>query len=104
VDFETVFAELYPSLFRYLHRLTGDEDVAEDIAQEAFVRLLRHPLPDSEVRPWLFTVAMNLVRDRARKRERRQRLLTSAPSLVTRAALPDEDMERVEQIAQCGTC
>jgi RNA polymerase sigma-70 factor, ECF subfamily len=98
VEFDTVFAELYPSLFRYLHRLTGDEDVAEDIAQEAFVRLLRHPLPDSEVRPWLFTVAMNLVRDAARKRERRQRLLTSAPSLVTRAALPDEDMERVEQI------
>jgi RNA polymerase sigma-70 factor, ECF subfamily len=98
VDFDSVFSELYPSLFRYLHRLTGDEDVAEDIAQEAFVRLLRQPLPDDEIRPWLFTVAMNLVRDRARRNERRQRLLTTAPSLVSRPALPDEDVERTERI------
>jgi RNA polymerase sigma-70 factor, ECF subfamily len=99
VDFDAVFAKLYPSLFRYLQRLTGDDDVAEDIAQESFVRLLRQSLPEDEVRPWLFTVAMNLVRDGARKGERRQRLLTAAPSLVTRTPLPDEDMERIERIA-----
>lgn len=98
MDFDSIFEELYPSLFRYLHRLTGDGDVAEDIAQEAFVRLLKQTLPEQEIRPWLFTVAMNLVRDRARKSERRQRLLTSAPNLVSRPALPDEDMERVERI------
>src|SRR5688500_1828486 len=100
VDFDAVFARLYPSLFRYLHRLTGDEDVADDIAQEAFVRLLRQPLPEDEVRPWLFTVAMNLVRDRARKTERRQRLLTGAPVLVNPTSLPDEDMERSERVAK----
>lgn len=99
MDFDAVFAKLYPSLFRYLQRLTGDEDVAEDIAQESFVRLLRQTLPEEEIRPWLFTVAMNLVRDRARKHERRQRLLTSAPDLVTRTPLPDEDVERAERIA-----
>ncbi|MGH7446662.1 MAG: sigma-70 family RNA polymerase sigma factor [Longimicrobiales bacterium] len=99
MDFDAVFAKLYPSLFRYLQRLTGDEDVAEDIAQESFVRLLRQSLPEDEIRPWLFTVAMNLVRDRARKSERRQRLLISAPNLVTRAPLPDEDAERTERIA-----
>ena len=99
MDFDAVFARLYPSLFRYLQRLTGDDDVAEDIAQESFVRLLRQTLPEDEVRPWLFTVAMNLVRDRARKSERRQRLLTAAPNLVTRTPLPDEDIERAEQIA-----
>jgi RNA polymerase sigma-70 factor, ECF subfamily len=99
VDFDAVFEQLYPSLFRYLHRLTGDQDVAEDIAQEAFVRLLRQSLPDAEVRPWLFTVATNLVRDRARRYERRHRLLTSASNLVTRPPLPDEETERAEQIA-----
>lgn len=99
MDIDAVFASLYPSLFRYLNRLTGDGDVAEDIAQEAFVRLLRQELPEEEVRPWLFTVAMNLVRDRARRSERRQRLLTGAPNLVTRAPLPDEDAERAESIA-----
>lgn len=100
MDFDAVFEKLYPSLFRYLHRLTGDQDVAEDIAQEAFVRLLRQRLPEAEVRPWLFTVAVNLVRDGARKSERRQRLLTTAPNLVTRELLPDEQLERGEQIAE----
>jgi RNA polymerase sigma-70 factor (ECF subfamily) len=98
VDFDDLFQRLYPSLFRYLHRLTGDADVAEDIAQEAFVRLLKQPLPESEVRPWLFTVAMNLVRDRARRTERRHRLLTTAPPLVTAGVLPDDAVERNERI------
>jgi RNA polymerase sigma-70 factor (ECF subfamily) len=98
VDFDSLFQQLYPSLFRYLHRLTGDSDVADDIAQEAFVRLLRQDLPESEVRPWLFTVAMNLVRDHARKIDRRQRLLTTAPVLVSSFASPDESVERGEQI------
>jgi len=98
VDFEDLFQRLYPSLYRYLHRLTGDADVAEDIAQESFVRLLKQPLPEEEVRPWLFTVAMNLVRDRARKNERRQRLLSGAPPLVTGITLPDDHVEQNERI------
>lgn len=100
MDFDTVFETLYPSLHRYLHRLTGDQDVAEDIAQEAFVRLLRQSLPEDEVRPWVFTVAMNLVRDNARRNERRHRLLAGAPELVTRPPLPDEDVERRDRIAR----
>lgn len=98
MDFDDLFQRLYPSLYRYLHRLTGDPDVAEDIAQEAFVRLLRQPLPEAEVRPWLFTVAMNLVRDRARRTERRQRLLSSAPPLVGPGTLPDDHVEQSERI------
>jgi RNA polymerase sigma-70 factor, ECF subfamily len=99
VDFDGIFQRLYPSLFRYLHRLTGDADVAEDVAQESFVRLLRQNLTEDDVRPWLFTVAMNLVRDRARKTDRRQRLLAGAPQLVKPGPLPDEDLERAERIA-----
>jgi RNA polymerase sigma-70 factor (ECF subfamily) len=99
VDFEDLFQRLYPSLFRYLHRLTGDADVAEDIAQEAFVRLLAQTLPDAEARPWLFAVATNLVRDRARKQERRHRLLKAVPVLPSSTGpRPDEAMERMEQI------
>ncbi len=99
MDVDALFERLYPSLFRYLQRLTGDADVAEDIAQESFVRLLRQSLPEEEVRPWLFTVAVNLVRDAARKTERRQRLLGTAPPLVTRPVAPDEGVERSERIA-----
>jgi len=98
VDFDDLFERLYPSLYRYLHRLTGDADVAEDIAQETFVRLLRQQLPEEEIRPWLFTVAMNLVRDRARKNERRQRLLGGAPTMVSVEMRADDRVEQAEQI------
>ena len=100
VNIDSLFQRLYPSLFRYLQRLTGDADVAEDIAQEAFFRLLSHELPDREARPWLFAVGTNLVRDRARKQERQQRLLTAAPVLPSSLGLrPDEAVERAEQVA-----
>jgi RNA polymerase sigma-70 factor (ECF subfamily) len=98
VDFDDLFERLYPSLFRYLNRLTGDADAAEDIAQEAFVRLLKQQLPEPEIRPWLFTVAMNLVRDRARKNERRQRLLSGAPAMVSMEPRPDDRVEQIEDI------
>lgn len=98
MDYDALFKRLHPSLFRYLHRLTGDADVAEDVAQEAFVRLLRQRLSEAEVRPWLFTVAMNLVRDGARKTERRNRLLTTAPALVTTIRMPDENIEQAERV------
>lgn len=98
MEVERLFQRLYPPLFRYLHRLTGDPDAADDAAQEAFVRLTTQRLPDAEVRPWLFTVATNLVRDRARKSERHRRLQGNVPS-ATPAVAPDVSTERKERIA-----
>lgn len=98
MDFETAFDRHYPALYRYLYRLTGDEDVAEDVAQESFIRLLENEVPESSVQSWLFTVGTNLVRDRARTRERRRRLLEAedyGPDPPTR---PDESTERAERI------
>jgi RNA polymerase sigma-70 factor (ECF subfamily) len=99
LDFDGAFANHHPALFRYLYRLTGDADTAADIAQESFVRLLDHPVPEDKIRSWLFTVATNLVRDRARMRERRRRLLLvrgkPSPQSPVR---PDEELERDERI------
>ena len=99
MDVDGLFHRLYPPLFRYLVRLTGDEDAADDAAQEAFVRLTKQPLPESEVRPWLFTVATNLVRDRARKAERHRRLQAHVPDGY-QADAPDVSTERGERIAR----
>ena len=97
MDFEATFARHHPPLFRYLHRLTGDVDVAADIAQETFVRLLDHRVPEDGVRSWLFTVATNLVRDGARTRARRRRLLDGA-SDHQEPQRPDEDLDRMRRI------
>jgi RNA polymerase sigma-70 factor (ECF subfamily) len=54
-------------LLGYLHRMTGgDRALAEDLVQEAFLRVLRsigqyrHPRP---FKPWLYAIATNLARD-----------------------------------------
>lgn len=98
MDYRRVFDLHYPPLYRYLYRLTGDADAAEDAAQEAFVRLTAQGLPEDEARPWLFTVATNLIRDRARKADRHRRLQPHVPRAQAPAA-PDVSAERKERIA-----
>lgn len=99
IDYNALYQRVHPSLFRYLDRLVGDTDAAEDVAQEAFVRLLnRSDLGEEAARLWLFTVATNLVRDRGRATARRQRLLSAVPITPSRESLPDEALERKERI------
>jgi RNA polymerase sigma-70 factor (ECF subfamily) len=57
-------------LFRYLLRLTGDEPMAEDVFQQAWLQVAeRISRYDSErpFAPWLFTVARNLALDQLRR-------------------------------------
>lgn len=82
MDAGRLFEEHHASLFRYLVRLTGDADHAADVAQEAFRRLLERPPERGRSRAWLFRVATNLVRERARTRTRRRELLDAAPGAV----------------------
>jgi RNA polymerase sigma-70 factor (ECF subfamily) len=70
-----LFKTEYPRLFRFLDRLSGDPDLAADLAQEAFVRLYRRgSLPD-EPTLWLVTVGLNLFRNTKATAARRLRLL-----------------------------
>jgi RNA polymerase sigma-70 factor (ECF subfamily) len=57
-------------LRRYLRRLVDDEALADDLAQEAGMRLLRAGRDGSirEPRAWLFHAGANLARDALRKR------------------------------------
>lgn len=82
MDAAILFAEHHPSLFRYLARLTGDPDVAEDAAQEAFVRLMERPPAPGETRAWLFRVGTNAAWMALRTRGRRKRLLEGAAERV----------------------
>lgn len=96
--FDVVFEQLYPQLFRYLHRLTGDTDLAEDVAQESFVRYLGREMPVREAHVWLVTVATNLVRDVARRGKRRRTLLEARPVMPAALPRPDEEAERAERV------
>src|SRR5689334_22382499 len=81
-DLAQLFEQYYASLVRMLYRRTGDRDRAEDLAQETFARAVAAP-PDNP-RPWLFAVALNLVREDGRRAVRQGRRLQ-----LLRAETPD---------------
>ena len=72
-------------LTRHLARVTGDPDVAADLVQESFVRLLLEAraghAPDN-VRAWLFRVAMNAAISRSRRH-------AVAVAMASRTPLPE---------------
>jgi RNA polymerase sigma-70 factor (ECF subfamily) len=102
VDFDATFDACYPPLVRYCRRLTGDGDVAEDLAQEAMVRLVEHDVqgPEPALRAWLFKTATHLVRDRHRVDENRKRLLQENPVRPTALEDPERHLDRVEDQAR----
>jgi RNA polymerase sigma factor (sigma-70 family) len=79
-QFVALFQAHFHRLYRYLDRLSGEPELAADVAQEAFVRLYRRgTLPDAP-EAWLISVALNLFRNVKSSRSRRLRLLTPARS------------------------
>ncbi|HET8656706.1 MAG TPA: sigma-70 family RNA polymerase sigma factor [Longimicrobiaceae bacterium] len=98
MDFDSLFRRLYPQLFRYLHRLTGSADAADDLAQESFSRLLGRSMPDDDARRWLFTVATNLARDAARQTSNRRRLLSLVAAERPDRVVPDDTVVRRESV------
>ena len=99
-QFRDVFAERFASLFRYLNRVSGDPDLAADVAQEALVRLYQRGSMPEDVPIWLVTVANNLVRDTHRRSTRRRRLLERRSAEAASAdgpATPDAILAAAER-------
>lgn len=74
-------------IFRFLYLQLGHLDVAEDLAQEVFLRLFRTP-PDSaasgRVSTWLFTITRNCLVDHVRAERRRVQLHNTLMRLTPR--------------------
>lgn len=89
--FLALYARTAAPLARYLRRLTGDSSLAEDLLQDAFVRLLgvdRLPESDDHLRNYLYRIATNLARDHFRRRQR-QPEFSQAEAVDTR---PPQDV------------
>lgn len=106
-------------VFHFLCRLLGNEDDANDLAQETFVRVFRARgtfRPDARFSTWLFTIAANLARNQIRWRTRHPnvsldaetetageplgRLLPAAGDSPTEAALATERAAAVRAAVQ----
>src|SRR3954464_6100711 len=71
--FEAIFEAYYPRIVSYCYRLVGDQESAQDLAQETFVKAY-HALPRTgeglNLPAWLFTIATNTALSALRSRRR----------------------------------
>ena len=77
--FEDAVKTMEREIMRFLMRSTGDRDDAMDLFQETWLRAYRaYPTLQSEdgLRPWIFRIASNLCRNRARDRMRHGRVIS----------------------------
>jgi RNA polymerase sigma-70 factor (ECF subfamily) len=80
LPFEQIMRRYEREIMRYLLRASGDREDAADLFQETWLRAYRaYPRlePNSEVRPWLYAIAVNLCRNRARDGARRTAVIVA---------------------------
>ena len=90
-EFSALFRSHYDAIYRHCYRIVGSAHEAEDLAQEAFMRLYRQrfdPGREHNVRGWLFKVSTNLAYNALRGARRRQDRESRAES---RAGAPAPD-------------
>ena len=89
--FEALMSDHHAEIYRYVLRVTGRRQDADDLSQETFLRAFRaHRTlpPDANARAWLFAIATNLTRNHFRSQKRR-RLAYAA--VVTEMRETDEE-------------
>lgn len=73
--FDQIYNTFNPRLYNFLARLSGSRDVAEDLVEETWLRLVSASATldvDTRIAPWLFTVGRNLYVSYCRSRGREQ--------------------------------
>lgn len=95
---------LVPRILGYANRILGDKAEAEDVAQEAMLRLWR-VAPDwrqgeAKVTTWLYRVTTNLCTDRFRTRQRRKlSALDEAPDVEDGAPTAETVLIEADRMA-----
>lgn len=95
--FRALYRAEYPRVAGYAYRLTRDSEAANDIAQEAFTRLLARFVAVREPKAYVFHVATNLARAMWQARVRAERVTAE---LAGDAVTPGPDRTVADAIAR----
>ena len=97
--FRDLYRTEYPRIAGYAFRLTRDAELARDMTQEAFTRLLSRWVGVREPRAYLFHVVTNLARDAWKARVRGERL-AAAVALAAATSEPAPDRSVLDAIGR----
>jgi RNA polymerase sigma-70 factor (ECF subfamily) len=93
--FAQVIEEYQYPLIRYLSRLTGDDDLAQDLAQDTFLQVYKNILKtDSELnlKAWLYRIATN----NALQYHRRKKIVSLIPFEIMRKPEPHQNLSHLQ--------
>ncbi len=101
--FTPLYDHYFPIIYRFVHRRVGQNDLAADLTQEAFLKALlalpRYRDRGLPFRAWLYRIALNEVRMHWRKRKEVVMDISFAEvkGLTSEIGLPleDDDMQRL---------
>jgi RNA polymerase sigma-70 factor (ECF subfamily) len=94
---EEVFSEEESPLLRYAFGLLGRRELAEEVVQDAFLKLHEHWDAVEVPRAWLFRCVRNLAYNVLRK-NKRETLDETTGERETAAERPDEELGKMEAI------
>jgi RNA polymerase sigma-70 factor (ECF subfamily) len=99
-----IWVDLKSNLHKFIARRAGNEDDAEDILQDVFVKIhsnIGRLRDTTKLHPWVYQIARNAIIDHYRSR-RPNLSLDSVPETleIANEILPESDAER-EEIAAC---
>ena len=100
--FGELVGRYYPGVVRVVYRLCGDTRLAEDMAQEAFLRgwiNLSSFHPQSSLRNWLYRIAVNATLDVLRRRTEEPLEEEAAQMYPDTAASPETALIEKERVA-----
>jgi RNA polymerase sigma-70 factor (ECF subfamily) len=100
--FGELVCRYYPAMVQVVYRLCGDTGLAEDMAQEAFLRAwinLPSFRPQSSLRNWLYRIAVNATLDVLRRRKEETLEDEAAQMVPDQAAGPETTLIEKEQVA-----
>ncbi|HWA66720.1 MAG TPA: RNA polymerase sigma factor [Mycobacteriales bacterium] len=95
---EAIFRAHYAPLAGWCRRMVGDDEAAHDIAAEAFARLLGRWSAVQDPRAYLYTTALNLIRDRWRRSERERVALRKTATAT--ATAPTEPAPEIRMLVE----
>lgn len=103
-EFEQVYRDCFADVYRYIRRLSGDAQIAEEITSETFCRAMRamdHFRGECDVRVWLCQIAKNCYYAQQKKHARCASAEDEALQAVADPqAGPDEQVARQETARQ----
>jgi RNA polymerase sigma factor (sigma-70 family) len=97
-----LFDRHHLGLFDFLNRMTGRREVAEDLVQEVFLRILKYRATyrdDARFETWVFRIARNARADYFTKRDTVEPLSEEALASPDEALGPEGELERQGEAA-----